>query len=437
MHLDTLEYIDNVIEKYRNLAHLPGFVLLHSSDKNNGRYDILSAYPYDYFTIDEHETHVAEKWQSFTRSLCFKSFDLALPFQGGAIGYVSYDFGARLVNLRSPVREELIGMPLVHLGLYDWAIIVDHVERTVSLFNAEKCHDTKKILSEIKSLWSQASTLDNESSLMNPFTPLMSKQDYQLAYEKVQAALKAGRSYQVNLTQSFQARYQGDSWGLYEKICQQNPVPYAAFLRMQDIEILSFSPERFLKYHKDKMLTSPIKGSIKRSSDVTMDALLKAQLSACPKNRAENTMIVDLLRNDLGKIAKPGTVHVKNLCAVHSFNSVHHLISDIEAQCLDGLNPLEAFMSCFPGGSITGAPKLESMRIIHELEPYARGVYCGSIAYFSNHRRFDSSIAIRTMVARKGLLHLAAGGGIVIDSNCDEEYAECFTKTAAVTLALR
>lgn len=183
---------------------------------------------------------------------------------------------------------------------------------------------------------------------------------------------------------------------------------------------------------KDKLLTSPIKGTEKRSSDPQRDELLRNSLLASSKNQAENVMIVDLLRNDLGKIAKPGSVHVRDLCAVESYQAVHHLVSNIEAIALEDQSMMDVFSACFPGGSITGAPKLEAMRIIAEQEAYARGVYCGSIGYFSRHGRFDSNIAIRTVVAREKILHMAAGGGIVIDSNWEDEYLECFTKIAAI-----
>jgi para-aminobenzoate synthetase component 1 len=139
----------------------------------------------------------------------------------------------------------------------------------------------------------------------------------------------------------------------------------------------------------------------------------------------------------LGKIAKTGSVKVLKLCELHSFAKVHHLVSDIEAQCLEHINPLDLFLDCFPGGSITGAPKLESMRIINELELYARGVYCGGIGYFSRHGRFDSNIAIRTITAKNQILHLAAGGGIVIDSNCEDEYRECYIKIKAIINGLK
>jgi para-aminobenzoate synthetase component 1 len=224
----------------------------------------------------------------------------------------------------------------------------------------------------------------------------------------------------VNLTQPFHANYEGDTWELYKKISKNNPVPFSAFLRKESADILSFSPERFLFYEEGKLLTSPIKGTIRRSSNAVEEAQLKHLLRSCEKNRSENVMIVDLLRNDLGKIAQAGSVNVTHLCELQSYKSVHHLVSTIEAQCLSHIAAFDAFLSCFPGGSITGAPKIESMHIIDEQEPYARGVYCGAVGYFSRHARFDTNIAIRTLIARNNLLHLAAGGGLVIDSDCED-----------------
>ncbi len=296
---------------------------------------------------------------------------------------------------------------------------------------------TLKVVDEVLELWNSIPNQSCDAGIKSDFTPLIDKQNYMNAFSSVYQFLKEGRSYQVNLTQPFHAAYEGDSWAFYKKICMKNPVPFAAFLRTADADILSFSPERFLLYDEGKLVTSPIKGTIGRSTNEVEDQRLKNQLSSCEKNRAENVMIVDLLRNDLGKIAESSSVNVTNLCEVQSYNSVHHLVSTIEAQCLPTILPFEAFLSCFPGGSITGAPKIESMRIIDEQESYARGVYCGSIGYFSRHGRFDTNIAIRTITARKNILHLAAGGGIVIDSNCEDEYRECFIKIAAVINGLK
>ncbi|CEK10618.1 aminodeoxychorismate synthase component I [Legionella hackeliae] len=431
-----LSYSKNLLVNYQKLAALPGFVLLESSDITRGRYDILSAYPYNQVKLSHH-TSPGSAFEEIEELLPASKSALDLPFQGGAIGYWSYDLGARLSNILSPSQSSLKDMPLMNVGLYDWAIIADHQLKKVTLFAANTQAQTSAITKEILSLWQANDISNNHFKLKETFKPLISKASYHDAFNAIYKNLEEGRCYQVNYTQPFNAAYSGDAWQMYKQVRMKNPVPYSAFLRTNEGDILSFSPERFLLHDNELLLTSPIKGSEKRSTDALIDELLRKKLLESSKNRAENIMIVDLLRNDLGKVARPGSVRVKALCEIQSFSAIHHLISDIEAQRLESVSPLQAFKACFPGGSITGAPKLESMRVIAENEPYSRGVYCGSIAYFSNHGRFDSNIAIRTVIARQDVLHLAAGGGIVIDSDWEDEYCECFTKIAAILDGIR
>jgi para-aminobenzoate synthetase component 1 len=422
---------------YQKLSHLPGFVLLESTDRSRARYDIVSAYPYDTVKITSKTPNIAEMLQQLSHILAMQPSVTNLPFQGGAIGYISYDLGENLLGIDSMPQTTLNAMPLLHLGLYDWAIIVDHQLQQTTLFAAHTQEQTEKIIAEVLYLWLQPNADTAKASLKSEFTPVIAKENYVDAFERIKQALHKGRCYQVNYTQAFHATYEGDNWAFYRKISKKNPVPFAAFLRTDEADILSFSPERFLLYEQGKLLTSPIKGTIRRSADPDRDEELKQELASSEKNSAENVMIVDLLRNDLGKIAQAGSVHVSALCALESYNSVHHLVSTIEAQCLPGINPFSAFLSCFPGGSITGAPKLEAMRMIHELESHSRGIYCGSIGFFSRHGYFDTNIAIRTLTASNNRLHLAAGGGIVMDSDAEDEYQECFIKIAAVINGLK
>ena len=433
----TLDYFPLMQEYYQKLRHLPGFVLLESTDRSQARYDLVSAYPYERIRIDHQTQNVSEVLSSLREVLTVQASVADLPFQGGAIGYISYDLGAQLVGIESSAQPSLETMPLLDLGLYDWAIIVDHQCKKVTLFAANTQPSTAAILDEILSLWNGRQDEPSKAILTSDFMPLISQNEYQDAFDSIYHSLIKGRCYQTNLTQPFHAKYEGDSWAFYQKISRKNPVPFSAFLRTQDADILSFSPERFLLYDEGELRTSPIKGTIGRSADPIEDQRLINELLASEKNKAENVMIVDLLRNDLGKIAKPGSVRVTSLCAIESYNSVHHLVSTIEAQCIDSIHPLDAFLSCFPGGSITGAPKIESMQIINQEESYGRGVYCGSIGYFSRHGYFDTNIAIRTVTAKNNLLHLAAGVGIVIDSNCEDEYRECFIKIAAIINGLK
>ncbi|PJE12734.1 aminodeoxychorismate synthase component I [Legionella sp.] len=435
LQIYDLYYSENLVENYEKLAQLPGFVLLQSSDRKDGRYDILSAYPYDQFKL-EGTSSTTDIYNQLQELISPTVSELDLPFQGGAIGYFTYDFAASLAGINSVPHAELKHMPLVHLGLYDWALISDHNLKRISLFAANTRPETAQIVKEVLAIWHRESSKTDSFILTNEFSPLVTKEAYQAAFHAIHQDLRRGRSYQVNYTQAFKAKYQGDVWEMYKKIIKNNPVPYSAFLRFAETEVLSFSPERFLMMDQRKLLTSPIKGTAKRSSNPQEDEFLRSQLLVSSKNNAENVMIVDLLRNDLGKIAEPGSVQVRDLCVVESYQAVHHLVSHIEAVCLESKTAMDVFAACFPGGSITGAPKLEAMRIIAEQEAHGRGLYCGAIGYFSRHGRFDTNIAIRTVVARQETLLLASGGGIVIDSNWEDEYLECFTKIAAIVNGL-
>lgn len=434
--LIELDYSTNLHQNYQNLCDLPGFALLESGDHRWGRYDILTAHPYERLMIPANGNNTQEILNDLRGSLRSNSSLLKLPFQGGALGYISYDLGARLLGVNVKAPPLLENLALLNLGFYDWAIIVDHHLRKVVLYVANYYRQTKEYVKDVINLWNKTTTI-KEFKLKEEFNALMTKEHYESSFYKIKNALQQGRSYQVNFTQAFQAHYEGDTWAMYHNISKANPVPFAAFLHFDDEDILSFSPERFLLHDEGKLLTSPIKGTMKRSSNFNEDERLKAELAASAKNRAENVMIVDLLRNDLGKIAVTGSVHVTKLFEVQSYDSVHHLVSDIEAQSLPNTPLLDLFFACFPGGSITGAPKLESMRIINELELHGRGVYCGSIVYFSRHGRFDSNIAIRSLVAKNNSLHLAAGGGNVIDSSCEDEYRECYLKIKAIINGLK
>ncbi|WP_298624978.1 aminodeoxychorismate synthase component I [uncultured Legionella sp.] len=432
-----LNYHPFLQDSYQKLVHLPGFILLESTDNSLGRYDILSACPYDRLVIDNNKPLDLSDFDKLRQIISTESSPYAFPFQGGAIGYISYDLGAQLFNIYSTPQPGLAGMPLVDMGLYDWAIIVDHQLRKVTLFAANEHASTHTLIQHIIDLWNTSAPKSEAFAVNSDFYPLMTEEHYKNSLAAIYDSLRMGRAYQVNYTQPFHAQFQGDPWQIYRAVSRYNPVPFSAFMTSDNMDILSFSPERFLLHDERTLLTSPIKGTVGRSSDFDVDEQLKAQLLSCPKNRAENIMIVDLMRNDFGKIAVPGSVTVSNLCALQSFNSVHHLVSDIHGVRIEQINPFDAFLSCFPGGSITGAPKREAMNIIREQESYGRGVYCGSIGYFSRHGRFDTNIAIRTITARQNILYLAAGGGIVIDSQWEDEYRECYTKIAAIINGLK
>jgi para-aminobenzoate synthetase component 1 len=260
----------------------------------------------------------------------------------------------------------------------------------------------------------------------------LSPDEYRQAYEKVQAYLLEGDCYQVNLAQRFTAKASGDAFSAYQELRRLSPAPYSAFMDWPLAQILCASPERFLQIQLGRVETKPIKGTRARSRDKKEDERLAHDLLQNPKDRAENLMIVDLLRNDLSKSCEAGSVRTPKLFELESYANVHHLVSTIEGRLQNGRDALHVLRDCFPGGSITGAPKRRAMEIIEQLEPDRRGVYCGSIGYIGFDGQMDTNIAIRTMVNSDGEICCWAGGGIVADSRCDEEYQETFDKASVM-----
>ncbi len=256
---------------------------------------------------------------------------------------------------------------------------------------------------------------------------------YKQAFAKIKAYISAGDCYQVNLAQRFSAQVQGDSWQMYIKLRTHSPAPFMAYMQLPlnddaHFQVLSHSPERFIQVSGNHVETRPIKGTRPRSSDAALDLIYSNELLHSAKDKAENVMIVDLLRNDLSKSCNK--VKATKLFQLQSFANVHHLVSIVVAKLKPGKTAVDILRDSFPGGSITGAPKLRAMQIIEEFEPHRRGIYCGSIAYIGFDGNMDSNIAIRTAVCANNRLIFYAGGGIVADSEASKEYAETLDKAS-------
>lgn len=262
----------------------------------------------------------------------------------------------------------------------------------------------------------------------------MSKTAYDNAFDAIQKNIIAGNCYQVNFAQRFSAEFTGSSWHAYQLLRKKNPAPYSAFFALNHGAILSCSPERFLKIENDKVETKPIKGTAKRFADAAQDIASAQNLLRSEKDRAENVMIVDLLRNDLSRACTDVTV--QQLCALDSFSNVHHLVSTITGKLSPEKSAMDLLQACFPGGSITGAPKIAAMKIIESLEPHRRSIYCGTIFYADIFNQVDSNILIRTAIFDQNKIHCYAGGGIVFDSVCESEYAETLMKIEKMIDAL-
>jgi para-aminobenzoate synthetase component 1 len=362
------------------------------------------------------------------------------PFAGGAAGYFGYDLGRLLERL--PVTADDEGLPEMNLALYDWALAVDHLTGESRLVatglpsgSPEAAHAR---LGEIRRLLAEEKGTPGETAqhCAPRLRSNVSRSDYLASVRRAREYIRAGDIYQVNLSHRLEGEWRGAPWPLYERLRASSPVPHGAYLDLGDVAVLSASPERFLRLDGASVETRPIKGTRPRGDKPEEDRDLAAALLSSEKDRGENLMIVDLLRNDLGKVCRTGTVRVPELFGLEGYSSVWHLVSTVCGELRSGLDAVDLLKACFPGGSITGAPKIRAMEIIEELEPVRRGVYCGAIGYISFTGAMDTSIAIRTLVLRDGKLHLSVGGGIVADSDPEAEYAETLAKGRAVLKAL-
>ncbi|BBT91173.1 aminodeoxychorismate synthase subunit I [Enterobacter cloacae] len=411
---------------FARLSHLPFAMLLHSghADHPYSRFDIVVADPVKTLTTDDlslTDDPLVQLQQAINALGLSAVPNPDLPFQGGALGLFGYDLGRRFETLPD-LAEDDIPLPDMAVGLYDWALIVDHHRQVVSLLSHADVN------ARLAWLDAQEPATSVDFQLTSGWRANMTEKEYAEKFARVQAYLQSGDCYQVNLAQRFQATYQGDEWRAFSRLNASNRAPFSAFVRLERGAILSLSPERFIHLANSTIQTRPIKGTLPRLADPAADRQQADKLAASPKDRAENLMIVDLMRNDIGRVAVPGSVRVPELFVVEPFPAVHHLVSTVTAQLPASRTACDLLRAAFPGGSITGAPKVRAMEIIDELEPHRRNAWCGSIGYVSLCGTMDTSITIRTLTACDGHLYCSAGGGIVADSQVDAEYQETFDK---------
>ncbi len=412
-----------------------------------GRYDILAADPWITLSTSGAVTEV--RWADRIERSGLDPLELLrgrlgeraagqpdLPFVGGAIGCLAYDLGRRFERIPD-MAEGDIDFPDMLVGIYDWAYVVDHVEKRTFLVGGERDPATSRRWSELERLAAQpASRRPGSFEVVSRVRSNVSPQTYAAAFARVQEHIRKGDCYQVNLAQRFEAGVRGDSWTAYQTLRTINPAPFACFMRTPRGDILSSSPERFLRLEGDRVETKPIKGTRPRNPDPATDRRMREELASSRKDRAENVMIVDLLRNDLGRVCAPGSVRVTRLYDIESFAHVHHMVSTVVGRLAPGRDALDLVRACFPGGSITGAPKLRAMEIIDSLEQQRRNVYCGSLGYLSYCGRMDLNIAIRTLLRSGDSMYAWAGGGIVADSECAAEYQESLDKASSLLAVL-
>lgn len=387
------------------------------------------------------------------------------PFQGGAAGYIGYDYGALLERLPR-ARYDDLSLPDVILGIYDWVIAWDHRLGTAWVIStgipesgerraqraAERLEMVRERLGRAPALRAAKGGGQSSPGALRPAPaptyPVMgvegaepiglrstfTHRGYNDAVARVRDYIVAGDIFQANLSQRFQATVTEPLFDLYRRLRRRNPAPFAAYFDFDEVAVLSASPERFLLLEENgrHVETRPIKGTRPRGLGPMHDAALGRALAESDKDRAENVMIVDLLRNDLSKVCRPGTVRVPELFALEQHPTVHHLVSTVVGELEPGTDAVALLRAAFPGGSITGAPKVRAMEIIAELEPTQRAVYCGSVGYLSVTGAMDTSIVIRTYLALGGQIYFQAGGGIVADSDPELEYRETLDKARAL-----
>jgi para-aminobenzoate synthetase component 1 len=359
------------------------------------------------------------------------------PFQGGIAGYVGYDWGAELEHVARPRADRLTrNLPDVALALYDWVIAWDHLEQKawLSAWDAPRAAWVRERLTAHNA----PPVLDRPRPPSTALESNFTRAEFERAVSRIREYIAAGDVYQVNLSQRFHAPCDGSALALYRRLRARNPAPFGAYLEFGDAQVASISPERFVRLDATTRAAEarPIKGTRPRGTTSVEDSALARELLESEKDRAENVMIVDLLRNDLGKVCRPGSVRVPSLFALESHPTVHHLVSTVTGELAEGADAFDLLRAAFPGGSVTGAPKIRAMQIIAELERAPRGLYCGAIGYVSVTGAMDFNIPIRTIVLRNGSATFHAGAGIVWDSDPAAEYDETLAKARTMIEAL-
>lgn len=448
--LEAVEIADP-LAAVRALSHLPYPFLLHSAlPDDRARWSYFGADPFAIFAGDDYD-NARHLWRTLSRRVIGSDPPpTAVPFTGGVVGYWAYDFARRLERLPSIAQDDL-GLPDSLIGFYDVIGAYDHASRQAWLFSSgmpldEDLRSSRAqqrldhFLRLLKAGRRQAPRLprhDNRVILPSTFEP----DGYRRAVERVKDFIRAGDIYQANLSQRWTCATPPLDPGamalaLADALSFHSPSPHGGFFTAPDHAIASASPERFLELRGRKVETRPIKGTRPRSTDESEDQVMRRTLMESSKDRAENVMIVDVLRNDLGRVCETGSVSTTELCELVSLPQVHHLVSTVQGILRDGLDAFDLLHGCFPGGSITGAPKIRAMEILETLEPVRRHVYTGSLGYVDWRGDADWNIAIRTAIVTPTAVHLSAGGGITADSDPDEEYLETLHKSEGLVRAL-
>lgn len=465
-YVDTADLFERVSDQPWAILLDSGASTKHKPLRKNADFDVLAIQPKTTLVFDGEVTHYrmgAIKEALFGDPLAI--LQAAIPmielpvtegapaYLPGALGYFSYDLARNFEELPTIAIDDE-QLPMMAMGIYSVVVVIDHKRRCTSIVQLGNSSETELLvqswadliqlslelaqnLSDFEVSDEQEEAFQTGGLLSGMLLENMDRSAYRNKFQRVRDYTIEGDCYQVNLTKQFSASVAGDAWLTYRYLREQSPAPYGAFMNFPFAQVLSNSPESFIQCRDRGVVTSPIKGTRPRihHNKAADKAEAKALLNSA-KDRAENLMIVDLMRNDLSRCCELGSVQVPNLFEVHSFANVHHLISTVVGRLKSGLHSLDLLRNCFPGGSITGAPKIRSMEIIEELEPTRRGLYCGAIGYIGVDGSLETNIAIRTIVVKDGVARYSAGGGLVIDSEVESEYQELLDKAKMMTEAL-
>ncbi len=445
----------------RRLARRPYLLFLDSADADSplARYSFVTADPFEGITSRRGDDPFPRLGAALARYRAATVPDLP-PFQGGLAGLFGYDLCHHLERLPRPRRDEF-ALPDLAVGLYDWVVAFDHRRRRAWLVSTglpegdparrrrravRRLQSVRRWLSEAPADMAHDAGPPLPSSRLSPRHPLpllpgltsnFDRAGYLAAVRRAVDYVHAGDCFQVNIAQRLLNRATLPPLELYRRLRERNAAPFAGLFDLGEAVIASASPERFLRVEKGEVETRPIKGTRPRGATPEEDRARAEELLHSAKDRAENVMIVDLLRNDLGRVCRYGSVSVPAVCRLESYRYVHHLVSEVRGRLRPGLTPLDLLRAAFPGGSVTGAPKVRAMEIIAELEPTARGPYCGCLGYVGFDGTTDTNILIRTFTAARGWLQFPVGGGVVADSRPEREYEETFHKAEGLVRALR
>jgi len=448
LKVERISLPESIEEIFERLSRVDYSFFLDSSmnDGNRGRYSFIGAEPFLVFRSKGSRIELIGRDGKtkrgngnpfdFLKSLMKRyriKNSLNVPFAGGAVGYFAYDLGEFSIrDFKLKAADDLKNWDCI-LGFYDCVLMRDNLEEDTFFVSADE-NSREEFFGLIAGKTGESQKYWKlKTSIESDFT----KQEYCKAVEKVKDYIAAGDIYQANLSQRFSAGFEGDPWSLYKRLRRINPAPFAAYLNFPEVKVLCDSPERFLKKEGRLVETRPMKGTRPRGRTQTEDRRMKTDLENSIKDKAENLMIVDLERNDLGKVCEYGSVKVSELEVVETYPTVFQMVSSVKGKLRKNVDAVDCLKACFPGGSITGAPKVRAMEIIDELEPTRRNIYTGAVGYLGFDGDMDLNIAIRTIIVKDKKVYFQVGGGIVADSKPDEEYRETLVKAKALMNALR